>query len=202
MAPVFAILGTVVSAIGTIAGAAASARQANAQAAAENHAALVADQKAMQERAVGQRQSFEKRREARFAQSTLLARAAASGGSATDPTIVKLGSDIAERTEYMALSDMARGEQAGLDYENKADLSRWKAGIMRDEAKMAMTGGIIGAGSTILSGASSIFGKMAGAGSGGFVGLQPQTAQISTSGLNGGLFENERRRDFWSQYYG
>lgn len=195
MAPIFMILGTVVSAVGTIASGAAAARQANAQAAAENHAALVADQKAMQERAVGQKQSFEKRREAKFAQSTLLARSAASGASATDPTIIKLGSDIAERSEYMALSDMARGEQAGLDYENKADLSRWKAGIMRDEAKMAMTGGIIGAGSTILSGASSMFSKSGG---GGFAGMQPLTAPAGGSGM----FESDKRRDFWSNYYG
>jgi hypothetical protein len=198
MAPIFMILGTVVSAIGTIASASAAARQANAQAAQQEHAALVADQKAMQERAVAQRQSFEKRREAKYAQSTLTARAAASGGTATDPTIIKLGSDIAERSEYMALTDMARGEQAGLDYENKADLSRWSAGILRDEAGMAKTAGFIGAGSTILSGASSMFGKMSGASSGGYVGFTPQAAPVG----GGGLFPSDQRRDFWSQYYG
>ena len=111
MATIFTVLGTVVSAVGTIAAGAAAARQANAQAAAQEHAARIADQKAMQERAVAQRQAFENRREGRLATSTLIARAAASGASATDPTIINLGGDIAGRSEYLALSDMARGDR-------------------------------------------------------------------------------------------
>jgi hypothetical protein len=162
MGPIFAILGTVVSAVGTIASGAAAARQANAQAAAAEHAALVADQKAMQERAVGQRQSFEKRREAKFAQSTLLARAAASGASATDPTIIKLGSDIAGRAEYYALSQMASGESAAIARENQAQLDRYSASNQRQQAKSAMMGGFLGAASGVLSGASSAFGKFGG----------------------------------------
>jgi hypothetical protein len=197
MATIFTVLGTVVSAVGTIAAGAAAARAANAQAAQQEYAARIADQKAMQERAVAQRQAFDKRREGRLATSTLVARAAASGASATDPTIIKLGGDIAGRSEYLALSDMARGEQAGLDQENKAALNRWQAGIARDEADTAMTSGFLRAGSSILSGANSLFGRYSGAGSGGFVGLQPLTAPATT-----GLFENDRRRDFLANFYG
>lgn len=196
MATIFAVLGTVVSAVGTIAAGAAQARQANAQAAAQEHAAQVADQRAMQERAVAQRQSFEKRREGKFAQSTLVARAAASGASATDPTIIKLGGDIAGRSEYMALTDMYRGEQAGRSLEDQAELNRWSAGQLRNEASMAKTGSFIGAGATILSGASSIFGK---AGGGGFAGMQPLTAPANTSLFNDDYF---KPKSPWGSYYG
>jgi hypothetical protein len=193
MATIFTVLGTVVSAVGTIAAGAAAARQANAQAAAQEHAARIADQKAMQERAVAQRQAFEKRREGRLATSTLIARAAASGASATDPTIVNLGGDIAGRTEYLALSDMARGEQGGRDQENRAALNRWQAGIARDEAGLKM-------GSSILSAAGSLFDRFSGGRSGGFVGLQPLTAPTTTS-----LFDDYLRRsrdNFGSGFYG
>lgn len=204
MATIFTVLGAVVSAVGTIAAGAAASRQANAQAAAQEHAAQVADQKAMQERAVAQHQSFEKRREARFAQSTLLARSAASGASASDPTVISLGENIAERSEYMALTDMYRGEQAGRDQESQAELNRWSAGILRDEADMAMTGGFLRAGSTVLSGASSAFGQYSGARSGGFVGAQPVAAvgpSIFGTGTQGGpLFPSNR--DYWDRYYG
>ena len=201
MATIFTVLGTVVSAVGTIAAGAAAARQANAQAAAQEHAARIADQKAMQERAVAQRQAFEKRRDGRLATSTLIARAAASGASATDPTIVNLGGDIAGRSEYLALSDMARGEQGGRDQENRAALARWQAGIARDEAGTAMTSGFLRAGSSILSSASSLFGRYSGVGSGGFVGLSPLTAPAGTTSL----FDDYLRRSrdsFGSGFYG
>jgi hypothetical protein len=196
-AALFSVLGTMVSAVGTIASGAAAARQANAQAAQQEHAARVADQKAMQERAVAQRQAFEKRREGRLATSGLIARAAASGASATDPTIINLGGDTAGRSEYLALSHMARGEQAGRDQEDRAALNRWQAGIARDEAGTAMASGFLRAGSSILSGASSLFGKSSG---GSFVGLSPLTAPPTAS-----LFDDYLRRSrdiFGSGFYG
>ena len=146
---------------------------------------------------MAQRAAFEKRREGRLATSTLVARAAASGASATDPTIIKLGGDIAGRSEYRALSDMARGENEGRRWESQAALNRWQAGIARDEADAAMTSGFLRAGSSILSSASSLFQRYSGANSGGFVGLAPLTAPATT-----GLFESDRRRDFLSNYYG
>jgi hypothetical protein len=199
MATIFTVLGTMVSAVGTIAAGAAAARAANAQAAQQEHAARVADQKAMQERALAQRAAFEKRREGRLATSTLVARAAASGTSATDPTIIKLGGDIAGRSEYLALSDMARGEQAGRDQEDRAALNRWQAGIARDEAGNAMTSGFLRAGSSILSGANSLFGRYSGAQGGGFVGLRPLTGP---AGPSSSIFNDVNRTDPWSHYYG
>jgi hypothetical protein len=159
---VFGILGSVVSAIGSIAAGAAQSRQAQANANALEYSAKIQDQKAMEERAVAQRKAFEHRREEKFAQSTLQARAAASGAGATDPTIIKLGSDIAGRAEYYALSQMASGESAAIARENQAKLDRYSASNQRQQAKSAMMGGFLGAASGVLSGASSAFGKFGG----------------------------------------
>ena len=200
MATIFTVLGTMVSAVGTIAAGAAAARQANAQAGQQEHAARVADQKAMQERAVAQRQAFEKRREGRLATSTLVARAAASGASATDPTIVKLGGDIAGRTEYLAQGHQSQGENEARRLESQAALNRWQAGIARDEADAAMPSAFLRAGSSVLSSASSLFGRYSGAKGGGFVGLAPLTAPV-TATLSVEDYPLRNRDHFGSEFY-
>jgi hypothetical protein len=63
-----------------------------------------------------------------------------------------------------------------------------------------MTSGFLRAGSSILSSASSMFGRYSGAGSGGFVGLAPLTAPSGSS-----LFDDYLRssRDYsGSGFYG
>ena len=83
------------------------------------------DQSASEARASSQRDAYEKRRTAKLALSTLVARAASGGGRATDPTVLKLASDIGERGEYLALSEMYTGENKARGFEDKAAAERY-----------------------------------------------------------------------------
>ena len=66
--------------------------------------------------ATGQRAMLEERRKEGLVLSSLQARAAADGGSATDPSVLNLGRQIAGRGEYNALMDLSQGknQEAGL----------------------------------------------------------------------------------------
>lgn len=120
-------------------------------AAAESEAKFKAEQyrnKANEERAAGQRQMFEKRRETDFAQSKLIANAAAASGDTTDTGVLNLGGDIAARGEYGALTELYKGENAARGSEDAAS-----AVILA--GKNARTASYWKAGGTLLEGASS-----------------------------------------------
>lgn len=83
------------------------------------------DMEANNARAAGQRQAMEKRRDATLALSTLIARAASSGGGATDPTIRNIAYNVAERGEYQALAEMFTGETTRIGLKNQAAAVRY-----------------------------------------------------------------------------
>jgi hypothetical protein len=141
------VLGTGASALGAIA-------SGNAAQAEGNYLAKQQEMKANEERAVGQQKMLRKRAEAERLQSTLMARAAASGGDTTDAGLVRLGGDIAEEGEFQALNEFVRGENAARGYLDMAKASRAKGNAA---ARMAP----LKAGMTILEGGSSLFGKYA-----------------------------------------
>lgn len=76
-------------------------------------------------RAVGQREASEELRDARYLVSAARARAAASGGSLADPTLVNLFADIEAQGEMNALTRLwnaeeeARGDVAAGDARNR-----------------------------------------------------------------------------------
>lgn len=86
---------------------------------------------AAETRAVAQREAFEKRRAGKLAMSTLIARAAASGGGATDRTVLRVGEQIADRSEYMALADMFTGESRARGLEDQATATKMSAAAKR-----------------------------------------------------------------------
>src|SRR4051812_33157911 len=105
-ATVATVAGAGISAVSTIMGgnAAADAGEAQARAqrqqAADNATALEfkaqqEDQGAQESRAAAQRQALEKGRQTRLLLSTLQARAAASGGGASDPGVLDIAGKIA-----------------------------------------------------------------------------------------------------------
>lgn len=98
------------------------------------------DQAASEARAVGQRNAFDQRRTAKLALSTLVARAASSGGGASDPTVLKLASNIAERGEYLALSDMYTGENKARGLEDEAKAVRYTGEAKKYAADLEATG--------------------------------------------------------------
>lgn len=77
-------------------------------------------QQAGQERATSQRQAIEERRASRIAQSRAIAVAAASGGGASDPTVMNIVGNLAADGEYNALSALFSGEEAARGLENAA----------------------------------------------------------------------------------
>jgi hypothetical protein len=169
IAAVAGIIGSVVSAVGAIAAGNAQARAAQAQANALEYDAKIQEQKANQERAVGQRKANEHRHETMLAESKLQTNAAASGASATDPTVIALGAGgvgggrgIAGTGEYYALTEMATGETSARFREDQAAIDRYGAANQRDQASAAQSGGFFKAAGSILGGASSAFGKFGG----------------------------------------
>lgn len=140
--------GTGVSAASTIAGGRAAEDESKFRAAQLR-------QRAAESRASSQRSAFERRREGDLALSSLQARAAASGGGADDPTVIKLGEDIAARSEYGALAEMFKGENRARGYEDSAS-----AALV--SGKAAKKGSYLKAAGTILSGAGSMASKFGG----------------------------------------
>jgi hypothetical protein len=106
------------------------------------------EQKAGQERAVSQRKAGSVRRQARFAESRALALAAASGGGASDPTIVNIMAGIAGEGEIGAQSALYEGEERARGAELGAKASLY-------EGAQAKKAGYLKAGATVLSGIGS-----------------------------------------------
>lgn len=131
------VLGTVISAVGSM-------QQGRAQQQAANYEASQLEQNAQQERAASQRQAMEQRRQGRLAQSRGLALAAASGAGASDPGVLDIMGDIDAEGEYRALTALYEGEERARGRQTQANLRRY-------EGKAAKRAGNMQAMSTVLS---------------------------------------------------
>lgn len=132
-----------------------SSLQAGKQAQADaNFLAIQQEQKANEERAIGQQKMFKERRQAELVQSRLRAVAAAGGGDTTDTGVVNLGGDIAEEGEFQALNEFWRGENAARGYKDMAAATRARGASLAAAAPIKAIG-------TILEGGSSMFAKYA-----------------------------------------
>lgn len=149
--------GTGLKAAGTIAAGNAAADAGIARANALNYDAVQRDQQAQESRAAAQRLAFEKRREGTLLESTLQARAAASGGGADDPTVLNLGENIAQRSEYGALMEMYKGENRARGLEDQAIGDRYSAGAALEEDKGKQKAARMEAWGTLIGGAGSAF---------------------------------------------
>lgn len=135
-----ALIGTAISAAGSVAGGFASSAQQKAQAKA-------LEMRANEERAVAQREAQSRRKQADLIMSRQQALAADSGGGATDPTILDLMGDTAAQSYVNSGTAIAEGETRGRGLE-------YQAKINRQAGKQAILAGFIDAGSTMLSGMS------------------------------------------------
>lgn len=116
LAPIVSAVGTLASAAGSI--AAGKAANENAQ-----YQAAQYEIKADEELAQGSRETEQKFREMRRAQSRLQAVSAADGGSATDPTVIALDSGLQQEGSLQALMSMATAEGRAAGYEGQASAS-------------------------------------------------------------------------------
>jgi len=111
-------------------------------------------QQAGEARAASQREAIQRAREARLLQSRQQAVAAASGGGAADPTVVRLMAQTGAQGRYNTASALYEGEARGRAFEYAGEMSRW-------QGRQQRTASYIDAGSTILRGLSA-FGEMRG----------------------------------------
>lgn len=165
MAAALTGVGAGISALGTLGSASAQRQAGQAQQAQYAFKAAQEEQQATQAIAASQRQMFDTNRKTALTQSTLTARAAADGGSATDVTPLNLSQDIAGRGEYLALGDLFQGQ-------DKAEGLRQQAGADRYSGAAAAAGANAQANATILGGIGSLasrFGSLGGS-SGGLFG--------------------------------
>lgn len=142
------IIGGLFSFLGSIASANAARSQADAEIQAANYRAGEEERLGKEELAVGSRKSIDEHRKTALIQSELQAKAAASGGGAADPTIIKLASDIEGQGEYNALSQLWTGQSHKVALDNQAALDRYsgqmRAKALRDKADATILGGIGG----------------------------------------------------------
>jgi len=100
----------------------------------------------------GQRKAIAERRQGQLVQSRAQAVSAASGGGATDPTVLDIQSGIGAQTDYNAMTALYEGAEAKRGYDAQASIDRYEGG-------QAQTAGFLKAGTTLLSGGSSLFEK-------------------------------------------
>lgn len=144
------ILGTGASVVGGI----AAGQQAKSDA---DFQAMQLERKANEEKAAAQREASDKRQEGLLVQSRQQALAAASGGGAgTDaPTIAKIMSDTAGKTEYNANSVMYGGNERAAGFLDQAAATR-------ASGKAAYQGSLLGAFGSAASGIGGMFNPRTG----------------------------------------
>lgn len=146
-----------ITAAGTLAMGAASNQAGQAAQQAANFRAQQEDQAATEARAVAQRGAMEDRRKGDLLQSTLQARAAASGGGAADPTVINLGGGIEQRSEYDALFDMYKGENRARGLMDAATGDRYSGAAAAAEGEAKQNASYLAAAGTILGSAGSAY---------------------------------------------
>ncbi len=146
-------IGAAVSAFGTLASGVAANRAAQQD-------ALNAEAAGMEERAAGQREAEQKRREGQLVLSRQQALAAASGaGAGADaPTLVKIMTDTAQAAELNAQQSLFVGEQRQRGYNQQAR-------ARRAEGRASLLGGVLGGFGQAASGIGDAY--RSGASSGG-----------------------------------
>lgn len=150
---------TAANAASTIAGGRATQQSGLFAQQQKDFEAAQQEQAANESRATAQRSAFEKQREGRLLQSRLQAKAAASGGSADDPTVINLAGDVAARSALQALSAIATGENRARNLEDSATGSRLSGLAARQLGDARRRAANLSAIGTILGGASGMLSK-------------------------------------------
>lgn len=107
---------------------------------------------AAQSIASGQRQMLDTQEKTRLAESTTVARAAASGVNAGVGSPATDVGNLAERGEYHALMDLFNGESAATGMENQAAAARWTGRAQQDASYLAAGGDIASAAGSMARG--------------------------------------------------
>lgn len=138
------------------------------------YTAVQQEQNATQEIAAAQRQAHEEKRRAKLIASRALAIAGASGGSASDPTVVNMLADLEGEGAYRASVAIYEGEERARQMRQGAATSRYEGQIGMQDAQSRSRAYKTMATGSLISGASSLYSKYAGGG----VGAQQPPAPV------------------------
>lgn len=136
------------------------------RAAAEFQAAQL-EQQAGSAVAAAQRRAWNEERATRYLASETLARAAASGGGASDPTVINLIAKQAEEGAYRRQVALYEGDDRARQLRLAAEARRYEGASQQASAKGAGRASIFGAGTSLLAGTArdaSMFQRFGGGG--------------------------------------
>lgn len=151
--------GTVFSAMGKMrAGDAALESGRRKQMGLKSQAAQL-EVNAGQQVAVAQRAAEDDRRVAALAGSRALALAAASGGGASDPTIMNLMAKLAGEGTYRAMAALYSGKEKARGMTDQARMARYSGDVAMSDAEAAKSASRFSAFSTVLNGATSLYSR-------------------------------------------
>lgn len=135
--------GNVVTAIGQMAYGQSAREQGDFQAAQLR-------EQAGDSQASGQRQAYFEARHARYVASAALASAAASGGGASDPTVINIIAEIAQEGAYREKAALYQGDERARQMRMQAD-ARQQEGEQRQQSSSLLAGtSLMAAGSSLL----------------------------------------------------
>jgi hypothetical protein len=154
MAAAVAFLPYIMTAASTVMSMSAKKQQGEQAQASANYQANQLDQSAGQQFASAQRASLSDQQQARMAQSRALAVAAASGGGASDPTVMSIMSRLAGEGTYRGMVDLYQGREKARQLEDQANALRFQGDIASSNSKYSSA-------ATLVSGASSMYSKYA-----------------------------------------
>lgn len=135
--------------------------EARAAAASKEFEALQHEQNATTDIGAGQLRAADEQRKSRIVQSRALALAAASGGGASDPTVVNLISNLEAQGAYNAAVEMYQGEDRARHERMSANAARFEAASLRTAGSAYESAANTQAIGTIFEGAyrGSLYGK-------------------------------------------
>ena len=124
------------------------------------------EQVAGQSIAASQRDAAEEKRRADLVASRALALAAASGGGASDPTIVRIIANLKGEGSYRSAVALYRGEEQARRYRMGAKAKRFEGAMAEDSGLKEQYAHEIAGTAALMGTSSSLFGRYGGGGPG------------------------------------
>lgn len=153
------LFGSLTAAGGSLMAGSAAAKSGARIKSADDFEAAQLDQNAGQSIAAGQRAAIEARRQAALVQSRILAVAAASGGGALDPTVVRLIGQQAGEGEFRARTALYQGEERARAQRMAATTKRYEGDLAEESGALKKTAYDIGAASALFKGSSTLYSR-------------------------------------------
>jgi hypothetical protein len=141
--PSLATIGEVATVAGTGLQVKAGLDQSAYQAAVARYEAQQLADKAGQEAAAGEQQAIQRQRQADYVSSRGRAVAAASGGGATDPTVLDIDTQLAEQGKYNALTSLYEGMSGARTANQQATIDLFRASGVERAAPVAAAGTVL-----------------------------------------------------------